>query len=767
MQEDSVIINRSAVDRGLFVSTVYRTLREQNNKNHSTGEEEYFCRPDPLTTRGIKPYNYEKLQSDGFAQENTYMEAGDVIIGKVMPHKNGAVVTQKDTSVTLKSNERGFIDRNCHGDRYFTNVTGDGYTFAKVRMRNQRVPTIGDKVSCYTPDHDILTWEEGWISVASVDPARHHVATWCNGQLVYQRPSAVQAYDYSGPLMHVFEPDGNLDILVTPEHRMFVVPEDEFEPTVLRAMEMLPISTSSPAETIDPATANARWGFVTNVDDGWIGGIPYQNVADASAALLRAGGTGGYYNKHSTDFLILLGAWMAKGSHVYVGVSASASAGASSTNSLILRTEFHIALGPARELVCKALSRLGIPHYVDGHTRHIIIPSSASAPGVAETIDALHQGWQLPGLAAPEPGCQHLVEDGVCAGVSQSDNQSLVWTLPANQARVVLGTIHAIGPEHNVSQGDMDRLRLHAGAGSSGSWWASIRDVCAANGEIQWVHGYTGTVHCCSVPRGPGILYVRRNSNSGGEMVVASRGVWCGNSRSGQKGTIGMLYRQEDMPFTAGGIVPSLIMNPHAIPSRMTVGQLMEAIDSKAGVHIGRFGDATPFNGRSVEDIAQELQDMGFERYGNEIMYNPRTGEQVDCPIFICPTYYQRLKHMTEDKQHSRAANGPVVLLTRQPAEGRARDGGLRLGEMELECLWAHGTQSFLKERFMECSDNYRVFVCRGCWMMAPVNPERGLYYCRACQNTTDFVEVRMPYASKLLLQEMQTMSIGARLITQ
>jgi hypothetical protein len=115
---------------------------------------------------------------------------------------------------------------------------------------------------------------------------------------------------------------------------------------------------------------------------------------------------------------------------------------------------------------------------------------------------------------------------------------------------------------------------------------------------------------------------------------------------------------------------------------------------------------------------------------------------------------------------NSRAANGPVVLLTRQPAEGRARDGGLRLGEMELECMWAHGSLFFLKERFMECSDNYRVFVCKECGMMAQVNPERGLYYCKACKNITNFAEVRVPYASKLLMQEIQTMCIGARFIT-
>jgi DNA-directed RNA polymerase II subunit RPB2 len=186
----------------------------------------------------------------------------------------------------------------------------------------------------------------------------------------------------------------------------------------------------------------------------------------------------------------------------------------------------------------------------------------------------------------------------------------------------------------------------------------------------------------------------------------------------------------------------------------------------QAGAMNGAMGDATPFNGRTVEDIAAELEALGAERYGNEVMYNPRSGEQVACSVFVCPTYYQRLKHMVEDKVHSRAANGPVVLLTRQPAEGRARDGGLRLGEMELECLWAHGTMYFLKERFMECSDNYRIFVCRKCGMMATVNPERNIYLCKACKNITEFAEVRVPYASKLLMQEVQTMAIGTYIST-
>ena len=274
--------------------------------------------------------------------------------------------------------------------------------------------------------------------------------------------------------------------------------------------------------------------------------------------------------------------------------------------------------------------------------------------------------------------------------------------------------------------------------------------------QDSWVD-YDGKVHCCTVPRGNGVIYVRRNGKV----------TWCGQSRHGQKGTIGMLYRQEDMPFTKDGIVPDIIVNPHAIPSRMTIAQLMECLMGKACTSIGTYGDATPFTELSVEDIAEVLQSEGLERYGNEVLYNSRTGEQIATQIFIGPTFYQRLKHMTCDKVHSRSNAGPIVLLTRQPSEGRAREGGLRIGEMEQEVHIAHGIQSFLKERFMESADNYRLFVCKKCGFMSIANPDANIFMCKPCKNTTHFKEIRIPYAAKLLFQEMQTMSIGTRFITK
>jgi DNA-directed RNA polymerase beta subunit len=236
------------------------------------------------------------------------------------------------------------------------------------------------------------------------------------------------------------------------------------------------------------------------------------------------------------------------------------------------------------------------------------------------------------------------------------------------------------------------------------------------------------------------------------------------SSRHGQKGTIGMIYAQEDMPFSKDGITPDVIVNPHAIPSRMTVGQLIECIMGKSASFVGAQGDATPFNDCGVEDIANILESYGMERYGNEILYNGRTGEMIHTEIFMGPTFYQRLKHMVSDKMHSRGSNGPVVMLTRQPAEGRARNGGLRFGEMERDAIVAHGAGCFLKERMLDVSDNYRVFVCKKCGLFCVVNPERNIWKCNNCRNQTDIVQARIPYSMKLLIQELMTMGIAPRM---
>lgn len=191
-------------------------------------------------------------------------------------------------------------------------------------------------------------------------------------------------------------------------------------------------------------------------------------------------------------------------------------------------------------------------------------------------------------------------------------------------------------------------------------------------------------------------------------------------SRHGQKGTIGITYRQEDMPFTRDGLTPDLIINPHAIPSRMTIAHLVECLLSKVGAINASEGDATPFCNITVDDVSNILEAANFQKRGLEIMYNGHTGRKMRAQVFLGPTYYQRLRHMVDDKIHARA-RGPLQILTRQPVEGRARDGGLRFGEMERDCMIAHGAAAFLKERLFEVSDAYRVHVCDICGLMSPI----------------------------------------------
>jgi len=237
------------------------------------------------------------------------------------------------------------------------------------------------------------------------------------------------------------------------------------------------------------------------------------------------------------------------------------------------------------------------------------------------------------------------------------------------------------------------------------------------------------------------------------------------SSRHGQKGTIGNIISEDDMPFMENGVKPDIIINPHAIPSRMTIAQLKETLLGKVLLELGLFGDGTSFGKLDIKDICKDLQNVGFESKGNELLYNGMTGEQIETSVFIGPVFYQRLKHMVADKHHSRS-NGPMVNLTRQPAEGRSRDGGLRYGEMERDCMCSHGASMFNKERLYDVSDAFRVNVCKRCGMIAAYNDQKHIHHCRTCDNRVDFDYVELPYACKLMFQELMTMNIAPRIIT-
>ncbi len=326
-----------------------------------------------------------------------------------------------------------------------------------------------------------------------------------------------------------------------------------------------------------------------------------------------------------------------------------------------------------------------------------------------------------------------------------------VWRASEKQCRALLGTLLE---DARASPDDLQRLALHAG-------WAA--DIQQPEGKLVVIkprggrcepevdhtrHAglvrYTGAVHCLEVP--DHVFYVRRNGKP----------VWTGNSsRHGQKGVVGMLLPQEQMPYSAAGVTPDIIVNPHAFPSRMTIGHLIEAALAKVGAALGSRFDATCFQRFDLE--AEVARAPTVERHGNEVLYDPRTGLQVEADICFTPTYYYRLKHMVSDKVQYRAT-GPRQPVTGQPVHGRTNKGGLRIGEMERDALASHGAAGFLKESFMERSDKTVAYVDRVSSAPTYFNPGTGVSGSEAP------ARVDMPRTLAVALHELAALAVEPRL---
>ncbi|ULY68460.1 DNA-directed RNA polymerase subunit Rpb2 precursor [Chlorella virus XW01] len=642
-QEDSLIFNQSALDRGLFRADTLEKFSAEIQKNPSTSQDDAFMKPDRNRVTGMKQANYDKLNEKGFVPEETEINDGDVIIGKVSPIQpsgnNNKVF--KDSSVIFKTNVKGVVDR-VHTGIY----NNEGYEIYNMRVRMERVPIVGDKF-CLTPDHEVLT-TNGWKNINNISLTDKVCCLDKNQNIYYSNPLKLWEFDHDGDMYSISSSQVNL--ITTLNHKMYVKQQDKKHYELIEAKDIY----------------GKRVTFKKN---------------------------GNNTNKNIDTFKI------------------------PNTNKEIKMNDFLVIL-------CDWLSKGNIVNKIDKDLYNYLT-----------SIDRNNQKLNLP---------------EVIFELSQEQSKLLL-------DRLVMNNMPSLKASNYNLKDCIQKLALHSGLSLD-----IYHDILMINEDNDIINNneeiikYKGKVYCIEVP--DHVFYVRREGIP----------VWTGNSnRYGQKGTLGITLAQKDMPFTKDGMVPDLIMNPHAIPSRMTVAQLIESMIGKIGAIEGKFMDGTPFSDYDVTQLPKILKKLGYKPYGTEELYCGMTGRKMKSEIFMGPTYYIRLKHMTLDKIHGRAS-GPKQALTRQPLDGRSRGGGLRIGEMEKDAMVAHGASQFLKERMNECSDLTKVYVCDNCGLFAQKVMDKNYYKCvhPECKDA-NISAVAIPFACKLLFQELMSVNIVPRIRTE
>jgi hypothetical protein len=605
----------TALQRGLFRSTSLKKYTASITKNQETSGDDKFMKPPPDKTIGIKNGQYDKLNELAFIPEETKVVNGDILFGKVTPIsdvKNDGKIF-KDASEPYKHIADGVVDRVYIGIK-----NQDGYETRKALVRSERFPHIGDKF-CFpdSVDVDVLT-STGWKSMKDITKG-DLVATLDEGQLSYRYPIDVYEFDYIGKVYKLRSQ--HVDFDVTVDHELYVKKRDGTKFELVSASELVGKQYQ--------LKKNCRNTY-PEIENITLSGTAFEY--DAFLDFLGIFLSDGHLDSDDDFRIVISGAKGRKIDHLY-----------------------------------DVAERLGV---------HVVSDTNEDTQ-----------------LNEYNMGCRHIIYNkelyteliDLNVGALNKFIPSYVWELGERQARILLNSMLSYTQCHYITTSktladDVMRLAIHCGwAGSIETIRAEginadvfsvriIKSNCepqinhghskTQNGQSDEVYDYNGLVRCIEVPNH--VFMIRQNNKN----------VWVGNcSRHGQKGTMGIGMRGNDMPFTKHGIRPDIIMNPHAVPSRMTIGQLWECLLGKIGALKGMNMDGTAFEDYDIEAMKDILESLGYNRACDEYLYNGMTGKRIKHMIFIGPTYYQRLKHMVLDKIHSRAT-GPVTILTRQAPEG-------------------------------------------------------------------------------------------------
>jgi len=715
-QEDSLVFNQSALDRGLFSGCAYTSEKTEVEKGES------IATPTPIDTANMKAYaNYDKLVN-GVVPNGTVVHKGDVIIGKRMVVKD-AEKPYIDRSMVYDSNESAIVEKTVIARN------NDDVQFCKVKLRSVRNASVGDKFSIPV-DGEILT-RAGWTTlrditledeVATLNPETH--------ALEWHNPTGKNLYEFEGDLYQLRSQQ--VDITCTLNHKLYVKKRnaDKFE-------------RIDASYVMGKRVRFKKDAFNTNIDISKKI-LPAHNIRRPELTF------------DMDDWLIFLGIFIADGCLLQdkdkkIKLSGGKPRKVKQIAEVCERMGLHVIRYPSSKeaniIYCiqifKELEELNVgalnkylPDYVwdlSERQSRILLNALISCDGsytnsgsagyytssiqLADDVQqlALQAGWSGNiTIAHPAGHVAHLKDGRVIT--SQNDGYAVRIVKSKNTPQINHGHCHS------------------------------------QNGQTEKLVHYNGTLGCIDVPNH--IFYYRENGKP----------VWIGNSsRAGQKGIIGMTYPDIDMPRTRNGIAPDIIMNSHAMPSRMTVGQFVEGVVSKVCSIKGHITDGTAFTQIDIDNVCDTLEKLGFDRHGNETLINGMTGEEMEVAIFITPTQYQRLQKFGI-KELNAVSSGPTDAITRQPVDS-GKKKGLRLGEMERDVLTAAGAMSMLNDKFYRDSDHFKVYLCSNCGSRenVVVNRQKSIYRCKRCLDNANIVAIDASWTTKLLSQEMRAMGVGMR----
>jgi DNA-directed RNA polymerase II subunit RPB2 len=748
-QDDGILFNRTSIERGLFRSLSLRSYSATEEEDPLTQSLTRMGNPrDVSAWTDLKPgRDYSGLDENGVIKEGTVIHDKSVLVGMYVTNKETGRIY--DASVLPTVFTKGRVDKVAVLHQ------PNGFRLVHVRIIEERIPELGDKF-CLTPDHDVLTKTRGWVPVADVTTAD---IVYCldpkTDAITYEHPICTVSFDCVDEPMYTLESQ-QVDLCTTMNHKMWVQVRGKSAYELVEAKEVMGkrVRYQKTAKNINP-------DYVFTIPDSSVT-LPIEPWLEFLGLWVSDG-------------------WVAQGKplrgrtegELRIVLTALVPEHRAQLHRVCTALGLHIVEEPTQKEMI--IYHHEIAKYLQTFSvgaNHKRLPAWVFELSEAQSRQLLHGLLSGDGYTSKRGAlCYYTSSKGLCEDVQRlclHAGYSANVSVAAGREFVIEG--RAVHTNADAWLIRIVRTKNHP----------MVRHTNTQNKQRESITSYTGSVHCLEVPNH--VFYVRRNGKP----------VWTGNSsRHGQKGTMGMLMNAEDMPRTAEGLVPDVMVNPHCIPSRMTIAQLLEQVYGKLGAIVGAKMNATTFmnNEDSFSAIANVLEAIGYQREGEEIMYSGITGQQLKSSIFIGPLYYMRLKHLTQDKLNARSS-GRKEMLTHQPTGGRGNEGGMRVGEMERDSLIAHGVASFFQETMMKRSDGAEVWVCNGCGTIPIVNEEVGLYLCPVCdgpikdnytgktaetltltlpvrQSRTTFTKVEMPYSMKLLDQEIARGQYQMRYLTE